>query len=65
VADHPGTTGADNRSHQWAPGVLQHLDAEIRSHLGYHPDQNDHADMHALARRLGCSLPASYDRLRL
>jgi lincosamide nucleotidyltransferase A/C/D/E len=35
---------------------------QIRSHLGYDPDDVDVADMEALARRFGCSLPPPYDR---
>ena len=36
------------------------MDTQMRSHLGYQPDQNDHADMSALVRRFGCLLPAPY-----
>jgi lincosamide nucleotidyltransferase A/C/D/E len=52
----PPTTGHINGR----PVPCNSLDTQIRSHLGYQPDDNDHADMRALARRYGCSLPAPY-----
>jgi hypothetical protein len=63
AADHPGTTarpasvtatGARCLATAWTP--------QLRSHLGYEPDQDDYADMRALARRFECPLPAPYDR---
>jgi len=38
------------------------LDTQLRSHVGYPPDEDDVADMRALAQRFGCPLPAPYDR---
>jgi lincosamide nucleotidyltransferase A/C/D/E len=38
------------------------LDTQIASHLGYEPDDNDRADMLALAERFGCELPEPYRR---
>jgi lincosamide nucleotidyltransferase A/C/D/E len=52
----PPTTGCiDGR-----PVPCNNLDTQLRSHLGYRPDHNDHADMRALARRFGCPLPPPY-----
>jgi lincosamide nucleotidyltransferase A/C/D/E len=54
----PPTTGhIDGRS---VP--CNSLDTQLRSHLGYQPDHNDHADMRALARYFDCSLSAPYDQ---
>ena len=63
AADHPGTTAhrppATSTAARWP---CNSLDTELRSHLGYQPDENDYADMRELARRYGCSLPAPYDQ---
>ena len=53
----PATGHIDGR-----PVPCNDLDTQIRSHLGYQPDHNDHADMHVLAHHFGCPLPAPYDR---
>jgi lincosamide nucleotidyltransferase A/C/D/E len=39
------------------------LDTQLRSHLGYPPDEDDLVDMRALARRFRCPLPTPYDHL--
>jgi lincosamide nucleotidyltransferase A/C/D/E len=44
------------------PVPCDSLDTQLRSHLGYQPDDLDYADLSALARRFGCPLPAPYDR---
>jgi hypothetical protein len=36
------------------------LETQIRSHLGYEPDDEDRADMQALAESFGCELPEPY-----
>jgi lincosamide nucleotidyltransferase A/C/D/E len=36
------------------------LETQIAAHLGYEPDDDDHADMRALARTFGCELPGPY-----
>jgi lincosamide nucleotidyltransferase A/C/D/E len=36
------------------------LETQIASHLGYEPDDQDRADMGALADRFGCDLPEPY-----
>ena len=54
----PPTTGhIDGR-----PVPYNRLDTQLRAHLGYPPDENDHADMRVLARRFGCPLPPPYDQ---
>ena len=53
----PATGHVDGR-----PVPCNSLDTQLRSHLGYQPDGNDYADMRALARRFGCSLPAPYEK---
>jgi len=53
----PATGHIDGR-----PVPCNGLDTQIRSHLGYPTDHNDHADMRALAHHFGCPLPAPYDR---
>jgi lincosamide nucleotidyltransferase A/C/D/E len=54
----PPTTGRI----EGRPVPCNSLDTQLRSHLGYPPDENDHADMRALARRFGCPLPPPYDQ---
>jgi lincosamide nucleotidyltransferase A/C/D/E len=44
------------------PVPCNSLDTQLRSHLGYEPDQDDYADMRALAGHFECPLPAPYDR---
>ena len=43
------------------PVPCNSLDTQLRSHLGYEPDEDDYADMRALARRFECPLPAPYN----
>ena len=45
-----------------SPVPCNSLDTQFCSHLGYEPDEDDYADMRALAHRSGSSLPAPYDR---
>lgn len=36
------------------------IDTQIAAHVGYEPDENDHADMAALAAAFDCELPEPY-----
>ena len=38
------------------------LETQLRSHVGYEPDEDDVADMRVLAAHFGCALPPPYDR---